>query len=125
MIPSGTMPNRVLTEEERAEAGKILKFIERRLQVFAAGDPKLLFAYRRKIAKELTYLERSGPMARRALKRKKRREQGGICAICGEALPQRYTVLDRLRAADGYTSENTRLICEPCDRRVQAERGYA
>jgi hypothetical protein len=47
------MPNRVLTEEERTHAGKVLKLIERRLQALAAGDPELLFAYRRKIAKEL------------------------------------------------------------------------
>ena len=73
----------------------------------------------------LVYDERSGPMARRKLKLTKRREQGGLCAICSEVLPDKYVVLDRFRAMDGYTAENTRLICEMCDRKIQAERGYA
>jgi hypothetical protein len=33
--------------------------------------------------------------------------------------------LDRLVASEGYTPANTRLICERCDREVQAERRYA
>jgi ribosomal protein L37AE/L43A len=85
----------------------------------------LLFAYRRKVAKELQYGERSGPMLRRRLKVQKRKEQNNKCAQCRERLPEKYTVLDRLEAAKGYTPENTRLLCEPCDRKIQAERGYA
>ena len=38
---------------------------------------------------------------------------------------EKYTVLDRLTASKGYTTENARLICEKCDREVQSERGYA
>jgi hypothetical protein len=34
-------------------------------------------------------------------------------------------VLDRLQAVDGYTPENTRLICNECDKKVQRERRYA
>jgi hypothetical protein len=37
-----------------------------RLQALAAGDAELLFAYRRKVYKELTYGERGRPMMRRA-----------------------------------------------------------
>ena len=89
------------------------------------GDLELLFALRRKIAKELTYDERSKPMERRKLKIAKRLEQGGLCAVCKRDLPPTYNVLDRFRAVDGYIAANTRLICETCDRSVQASRGYA
>jgi ribosomal protein L44E len=87
-------------------------------------DPALLFAYRRKIAKELGYDERSKPMVRRRLKTLKRRTQNGTCPLCSEALPDKYAVLDRLDAAGGYTEDNTRLICEECDRQVQAQRAF-
>ncbi len=46
------------------------------------GDPELLFAYRRKLFKELTYDERSKPSVRRRLKAIKRAEQHGLCAVC-------------------------------------------
>jgi hypothetical protein len=98
--------------------------IRTRLDALSGGDFELLFAYRRKIAKELGYDERSKPMARRKLKTQKRRDQVGQCAICAGPLPEKYAVLDRLSAAAGYTSENTRLICECCNRKVQGERGY-
>jgi hypothetical protein len=84
----------------------------------------LLFAYRRKIFKELGYDERSKPMVRRKLKDQKWKEQRGLCAICGKDLPVKYTVLDRFRAADGYTPENTRLIHPECDVAHQASKGY-
>jgi ssDNA-binding Zn-finger/Zn-ribbon topoisomerase 1 len=85
----------------------------------------LLFALRRKIVKELGYDERSKPMVRRALKRKMHKKQNGICPLCNEALPERYSVLDRFKAVDGYVEANVRLICAECDAKVQNERGYA
>ena len=39
-----------------------------RLTALAAGDMELLFAFRRKVYKELTYDERGKPMARKRLK---------------------------------------------------------
>ncbi len=119
------MPNRILDKDELARANALLTRIRTDLLELAGDDADLLFAYRRKVAKMLVYDERSGPMVRRKLKITKRREQGGLCAICSEPLPDKYAVLDRFRAADNYTTENTRLVCEPCDRKVQAERGYA
>jgi ribosomal protein L44E len=119
------MPNRNLTSEELELARAVLQDVRQRLSSLAGEDAELLFAYRRKIAKELGYDERSGPMVRRKLKGEKRREQKGKCARCGKELPEKYTVLDRFVASQGYTPENTRLICESCDREVQAERGYA
>jgi hypothetical protein len=96
------------------------------LEELSAGDPELLFAYRRKLAKELIYDERSKPTQRRSLKRRKLIAQGGKCAICGESLPPAGlgTVLDRLNAMDGYTDENTRLICWDCDLKTQRKRAF-
>ena len=64
-------------------------------------------------------------MFRRKLKDLKWKEQRGACAICGKDLPEKYTVLDRLVAAVGYTKENTRLIHQECDVTHQASKGYA
>jgi RNA polymerase-binding transcription factor DksA len=118
------MANRNLTLEELEKANELLRETRARLTALAGDDADLLFAYRRKIAKELSYDERSKPLVRRKLKALKRKEQGGICPLCGKPLPEKYTVLDRLNAADRYTPGNTRLIDEGCDRRVQAERAF-
>ncbi len=119
------MPNRILTPDELEEANALLRDIRTRLSALAGDDLDLLFAYRRKIFKELGYDERSKPMLRRKLKAQKRKEQGGLCALCSKPLAEKYAVLDRISAAAGYTPENTRLIHEKCDRLVQAERRYA
>ncbi len=118
------MPNRNLSPTELDSANELLNLIRSRLKALSGDDSELLFAYRRKIAKELGYDERSKPMIRRKLKTLKRKDQNGRCALCPEPLPAKYAVLDRVRACDGYTAENTRLICETCDRKVQLERGY-
>jgi hypothetical protein len=119
-----TMPNRNLTAEELARANELLDRIRALLTELSGGDPSALFAYRRKIAKELTYDERGKPMHRRALKKRKMGEQDGICARCDKPLPEKYAVLDRLDAIGGYTADNTRLLCPVCDVAVQAERRY-
>lgn len=118
------MANRQLTELELRLANQLLAEVRSRLVELSGDDAALLFAYRRKIAKELIYDERSKPMVRRQLKSLKRRTQNGLCAMCSMALPEKYVILDRLEAAGGYTDANTRLICEACDREVQRGRGY-
>jgi UTP:GlnB (protein PII) uridylyltransferase len=118
------MPNRQLTPDELERAKALLAEIRSKLEALSKGDKELLFAYRRKIFKELTYDERSKPMVRRILKDQKWKEQRGLCAICGKELPEKYTVLDRLNAADGYTKENTRLVHQQCDVEHQASKGY-
>lgn len=118
------MANPILTSEQLGTANKLLDEIRGEISKLAGGDPALLFVFRRKIAKELVYDERSGPNERRKLKMIKRTEQQGLCAHCHNELPKSYNVLDRLVAFDGYTEANTRLICEACDRNIQAERGY-
>ena len=119
------MPNRRLTQGELDLANIMLEHIREQLSALAGGDPDLLFALRRKVAKELVYDERSKPMVRRALKQRMRRLQDGKCRLCEQPLPQRYCVLDRFDAAAGYVQGNVRLICEPCDRRVQYERAFS
>ena len=96
-------------------ANQLLRSIRLRLEKLSAGDRKLLWAYRRKVSKELTYDERGKPMHRRRLKILKRLEQSGKCPICRKPLPERYAVLDRFNAMLGYTAKNTRLIHQECD----------
>jgi hypothetical protein len=119
------MANRQLTAEELLLANTLLAEIRSRLEGLSHGDRDLLFAYRRKVFKELTYDERDKPSVRRKLKDQKWKEQRGLCALCGKDLPETYTVLDRLNAVDGYTRENTRLIHQACDVAHQASKGYA
>lgn len=118
------MANRQLSPEELAQANVLLSEIRAKLETLSHGDRELLFAYRRKVFKELTYDERSKPMVRRKLKDQKWKEQRGLCAICGKELPERYVVLDRLIAAVGYTKPNTRLIHQECDAKHQEAKGY-
>lgn len=128
MTPSVDFPhmaNRHLTPEELKRANALLAEVRSKLEALSQGDRDLLFAYRRKVFKELIYDERSKPMIRRKLKDQKWKEQRGLCAICGKELPEKYTVLDRMNAADGYTKGNTRLIHQDCDVAHQASKGYA
>jgi len=90
----------------------------------ATGDRLLLFAYRRKIIKELGYDERGKPVARAKLKAQKWRLQSGKCAHCREDMPLKYSELDRKDAADGYTAENTELVHAKCHQERQAAKGY-
>lgn len=118
------MANRRLTQAELKQANALLLSIRRKLEKLAGADKELMFAFRRKVYKELTYDERSKPAVRVRLKAEKRKDQLGLCAICQQALPAKYAVLDRLNAVDGYTKLNTRLIHEECDVRTQELRRY-
>ncbi len=118
------MPNRNLTLEELAKANALLKNLRVQLLEISSGDPELLFAYRRKIAKELGYDERGKPAHRKILKARKMGEQGGLCSVCSEPLPEKYAVLDRFDAMGGCMPENTRLIHAGCDTHIQSGRGY-
>ena len=119
------MPNPRLTQEQLSVANELLADVRHKLQTLAKGDPDLLFAYRRKVAKELVYDERGKPMYRGKIKKAKFIQQGGLCAECGKPLPASDNVLDRAAAIGGYTMENTRLICRMCDTAVQRARGFS
>jgi hypothetical protein len=118
------MPNLRLNSEQLVLANDLLKLIRERLDELSRGDGELRFAFNRKVAKELLYDERGKPADRHRLKRQKRKEQDGKCAKCLEVLPARGAVLDRFVAIELYTPQNTQLICECCDKQIQAERGY-
>jgi hypothetical protein len=119
------MPNRNLKPDELKRANELLVDIRARLTQLAAGDPLLLFAYRRKIAKELGYDERGKPATRKQLKALKWGQQQGKCAHCKRELPLSYSELDRKNAADGYTDANTDLVHAKCHQERQAVKRYA
>lgn len=119
------MPNRNLDTEELKNANDLLTQIREKLTSLANGDPHLLFAYRRKIAKELQYDERGKPGARGKLKALKWGLQGRMCAHCGKEMPLSYSELDRLIAVEGYTIENTELVHAKCHQERQAAKKYS
>jgi hypothetical protein len=96
------MPNRNLTSDELKRANALLADIRERLDSLAAGGPLLLFAYRRKVAKELGYDERGKPGSRAKLKAVKWGLQDRRCAECKLEMPLENSELDRKNAADGY-----------------------
>lgn len=118
------MPNRNLNDEELHQANSLLAQIRRRLTNLAHGDSLLLFAYRRKIAKELGYDERGKPAERRRLKAIKWGSQHGKCAHCGKKLDLNYSELDRKNAVDGYIVGNTELVHAKCHHARQAAKNY-
>jgi hypothetical protein len=118
------MTNRTLSDDELKKANVLLAEIRQRLDLLAGGDPLLKFAYRRKVAKELGYDERSKPIVRAKLKAMKWGLQNGKCAECHDDMPIAYSELDRKNAVDGYTVENTELIHAKCHHIRQARGGY-
>ncbi len=120
------MANRQLTSEELTNLFRpLMSEVRSKLASLSGGELELLWALRRKLAKELSYDERGKPMQRRELKARKRGEQGNKCAICGRELPEKNVVLDRIDAMKGYTIENTRLLCRDCDYGEQERRRFA
>lgn len=119
------MPNRQLSGNELDLANQILLEVRTCIKELAGRDNALEWALRRKVYKELMYDERGKPVQRRFLKAKLMIKQKGDCAQCGNTLPHRGAVLDRLQAMLGYTIENTRLLCPKCDTELQEARGYA
>jgi hypothetical protein len=119
------MANRNLTSDELKLANGLLVEIRTRLSALAEGDAGLLFAYRRKIAKELGYDERGKSSHRNKIKAIKWGLQGGKCEHCKEDLPLRYSELDRKNAADGYTVENTELVHASCHIMRQSDKKYS
>jgi hypothetical protein len=63
-------------------------------------------------------------MARRRLKQLKMMELQEHCPLCKEPLPERGAVLDRARAVDACTPDDTPLIHATCDVSYRAAKGY-
>lgn len=118
------MSNPRLSESQVEQAQKAIGKIRKEIRKIANNDPNLIFAFRRKIYKELIYDERGKPLERKRLKEKIVKKQKGLCRICKRKLPSRGSVLDRREAIKGYNEKNVRLICEKCDRAVQEKRKF-
>lgn len=118
------MPNRILSPIERKLATSLLASIRARLKKLANGETELLFAFRRKVYKELIYDERGKSSVRKKLKATKWAKQKGKCAQCGKGLPLKYSELDRKIAERGYTDANTQLVHAKCHHKRQAIKRY-
>jgi hypothetical protein len=114
-----------LTDRQRAQLFEpIFAATVAELERLSAGDPSVLWALRRKLTKELIYLERGTPQMRTALKHRKMAAQNGMCALCGQKLPPSGSELDRHIAFGGYTDENTRLVHHGCHVADQQRKKY-
>jgi hypothetical protein len=114
-----------LSAENRAKAIAILEELRARIAEVAGEDRERLFQVRRYIVKRLEFDERGTPTQRRKLKDQKWKSQRGLCALCQEKLPERGAELDRFLAIEGYTIENTQLLCRGCHEKVAEDRGFA
>ncbi|MBS0212984.1 MAG: hypothetical protein JSR26_07385 [Proteobacteria bacterium] len=120
------MANPQLTKEQRIQLfAPLFKHVQAELLALSGGDARLMWALRRKLAKELGYLERSTPMARNKLKAYMWAKQRGKCALCGEPMEQKGSELDRTEAYLGYVESNVRLIHHECHIKDQARKHYA
>ena len=119
------MPNRRLTPPEIASLNELQDVTVAALAFLAGDDAELLFALRRRLYTRLMHLERGTPMHRTKLKRVKWKAQEGKCAICGKAMDQKGSELDRAKANDGYTVENTRLVHHECHVADQRLKGFS
>ena len=118
------MPNRRLTDEQLALAKALFLELIGNLRELSGGDKELYFAYCRRFTTKLIHEERGTPAARNKLKKVKFLEQKGLCPFCGDGLPEKGAELDRFKASDGYTAENTRLVHQKCHRDDQAAKQF-
>jgi hypothetical protein len=118
------MANPTLNEEQRKIAMEIVAGVSARLHALAAGDESLLFAYIRKVSKQLVYLERDSPSKRKRVKKKVWKSQHELCAECKQPLELRYSIADRIDAVKRYIPENLEIIHDACNRARLERKGY-
>jgi hypothetical protein len=106
-----------LSDDDRAKAIQILEQVRVSIDAVAT-DTDLRFQIRRYIIKRLEFDERGTPTQRRKLKELKRKFQRGLCFQCETKLPEKGAELHRLQAMEGYTAENTQLLCRACHAKV-------
>jgi hypothetical protein len=117
-----------LADQELTRIRQLLDTVRSELDKIAQGDLDKLHHGRRYIMKRLEFDERGTPAQRKNLRLALMAKQMGICPICKDPdrpLPARESELDRIKAALGYTLENTRLVHHECHRKSQAERNYS
>ncbi len=119
------MTNPQLTKDQREKLfAPLLSLVKNELQQISSGNAQLLWALRRKLTKELGYLERGTSLERTKLKAIKWRTQKGLCALCGKLLPQKNSELDRREAYLGYKEANVRLVHHECHVKDQEIKKY-
>ena len=118
------MANPTLNQKQLSKVKKLLEEIREKISELSHNDSKLIFAFKRKIYKELMYDERGKPMERKNLKNLLWKKQKGFCFECKGALPEKGAILDRVKAIKGYNEKNVNLICSECDKKIQEKRGY-
>jgi hypothetical protein len=120
------MANPRLNAAQLKKAKSLLSSIRKRLLALSAGDLLLHFAYRRKIWGAISQDERGGPANNRRIKKLKWKKQKGKCAFsfCRKELSETGSELHRIKAADGYTEENTQLVHRLCHLKQQKKERY-
>ncbi len=119
------MANPRLTNEQRTKLfAPLFDRVKADLLALSGGDPRLLWALRRKLAKELVYIERNTPSARSKLKVLMWGRQNGICELCSQPMLQKGSELDRFEAYLGYVESNVRLVHHECHIKDQAGKDY-
>jgi len=120
------MANPQLTPEQRVQLfAPLFEHVKLKLHELSGGDARLMWALRRKLAKELVYIERSSPAARNKLKATMWAKQNGNCALCNHPMSQKGSELDRAEAFLGYVESNVRLVHHECHIKDQESKGYA
>jgi len=120
------MANPRLTNEQRTELfAPLFERLKAELYALSRDDARLMWALRRKLAKELVYIERSTPAARNKLKALMWAKQGGNCALCSQPMLQKGSELDRTEAYLGYVESNVRLVHHDCHIKDQKDKGYS
>ena len=111
--------------EQLEIARQVVAELRDRLSREALGNPRFLFSLRRYVWKRLEFDERGRPSDRKKIKFAKIIEQKGACAICSKDLPKRGAELDRFDPEQGYTEENTRLLCHDCHQEQQQLKNFS
>jgi hypothetical protein len=120
------MANPQLTKEQREQLfAPLFECIKGELHRLSDGDARLMWALRRKLAKELVYIERGTPAARNKLKALMWEKQRGNCALCNKQMLQKNSELDRSEAFLGYVESNVRLVHHECHIKDQEDKRYA
>lgn len=120
------MDNPQLTKEQRAQLFvPLFDCVKLKLHDLSSGDARLMWALRRKLAKELIYIERGTPAVRNKLKTLMWEKQNYNCALCHQPMQKNGSELDRFEAYLGYVESNVQLVHHECHINDRAGKGYA
>lgn len=119
------MANPQLTKEQREKLfSPLFDRVKNDLEDTSKNDSRLLWALRRKLVKELGYLERGTPAHRKKLKSLMWEKQKRVCSLCKKSLTEKGSELDRYEASLGYQESNVRLVHHECHVKDQEKKNY-